>query len=118
MGLTISPPEPAWRKIASLNEMPGEFFSGANADGAPKWADDIDRRQAVFEHRGKCLRSAITYNRGLRRYLWWQQLPQPAGAKDRGRPVVCKSAAGVTRRRRSGERSSEERGSCATLRSS
>jgi hypothetical protein len=26
----------------------------------------------------------MTYNAALRRYLWWQQIPQPPGAKDRG----------------------------------
>lgn len=26
----------------------------------------------------------MTYNAPLRRYLWWQQLPQPKGHPDRG----------------------------------
>jgi hypothetical protein len=38
----------------------------------------------VFEHRDACLRSAMTYNAGVERYLWWQAIPQPPGHKDRG----------------------------------
>jgi hypothetical protein len=26
----------------------------------------------------------MTYSAGLKRYLWWQQIPQPEGAVDRG----------------------------------
>jgi hypothetical protein len=61
-----------------------EFFSGKNASGMPAWSSDIAKRAAVFENRDACLRSAITYNAGLRRYLWWQAIPQPRGHKDRG----------------------------------
>lgn len=61
-----------------------EFFSGRDSAGAPQWARDIARRAAVFEHRDSCLRSAMTYNAGLRRYLWWQHIPQPPGHRDRG----------------------------------
>ena len=52
--------------------------------GEPIWSHDIHQRGAVFEHRDRCLRSAITYNAGLGRYLWWQAIPQPPGHKDRG----------------------------------
>jgi hypothetical protein len=51
------------------------FFAGLDPSGNPLWADDIGRRRAVFEHPKHCLRSGISYNAGLRRYLWWQQLP-------------------------------------------
>lgn len=61
-----------------------EFFSGLDERGGPTWSADLDRRAAVFEHPDRCLRSAITYHAGLRRYLWWQALPQPAGHRDRG----------------------------------
>ena len=47
------------------------------------WTADIRRRGAAFTNPGACLRSAMTYNAGLRRYLWWQQLPVPAGPGDR-----------------------------------
>lgn len=61
-----------------------EFFVRRDEDGLPVWSQDIRRRGAVFEHRDACLRSAITYNAGIRRYLWWQAIPQPPGHKDRG----------------------------------
>ena len=47
-------------------------------------AADVRRRGAVFENPDGCLRSSMTYCSGLRRYLWWQQVPQPKGHKDRG----------------------------------
>jgi hypothetical protein len=52
--------------------------------GKPVWTADVRRRGAAFEHKGGCLRSAMTYCPGLGRYLWWQQVPQPEGHKDRG----------------------------------
>ena len=52
--------------------------------GTPVWTTDVRRRGAAFAHPGGCLRSAMTYHAGLGRYLWWQQVPQPAGHKDRG----------------------------------
>ncbi len=52
-----------------------EFFTRVDGQGRPHWARDISRRGAVFEHEGRCLRSAVTYNAGLERYLWWQMLP-------------------------------------------
>lgn len=61
-----------------------EFFEKITSDGQPVWTRDIRARGAVFEHRGACLRSAMTYCAPLRRYLWWQQIPQPPGAPDRG----------------------------------
>jgi hypothetical protein len=61
-----------------------EFFRGYDDAEAPQWTSDIAKRSAVFENRGSCLRSAMTYNAGLRRYLWWQQIPQPPGHRDRG----------------------------------
>ena len=60
-----------------------EFFSGIVND-KPTWSRRITARAAVFEHRDACLRSAMTWNRKLRRYLWWQHIPQPPGHKDRG----------------------------------
>ena len=61
-----------------------EFFAKLDANGQPLWSDDIGQRGRAFTHRGACLRSAMTYCAPLKRYLWWQQIPQPPGAKDRG----------------------------------
>jgi hypothetical protein len=61
-----------------------EFFERLDGSGEPVWTSDIDRRGAVFSHRDACLRSAMTYNAPLRRYLWWQQIPAPPGSRDRG----------------------------------
>jgi CubicO group peptidase (beta-lactamase class C family) len=52
-----------------------EFFTGRDATNSPVWAGDIARRGAVFTHEGKCYRSGISYNAGLKRYLWCQILP-------------------------------------------
>ncbi len=60
-----------------------EFFEQLDGD-EPRWTSDIGRRGAVFAHKDACLRSAIVYCTPLRRYLWWQQLPQPKGSADRG----------------------------------
>jgi hypothetical protein len=53
-------------------------------DGQPVWTDDIARRGSVFTHGGNSLRSGMTYNAPLKRYLWWQHLPLAEGSKDRG----------------------------------
>jgi CubicO group peptidase (beta-lactamase class C family) len=50
-----------------------EFFAGAEA--GPQWTPDVSRRGAVFTRPGGCARSGVTYNAGLKRYLWWQQFP-------------------------------------------
>jgi len=52
-----------------------EFFAGLDADGDPTWSRDVGERAAVFTHRHRCLRSSVSYNAPLRRYLWWQQIP-------------------------------------------
>ena len=51
---------------------------------AAVWTPDIERRGAVFSHRDGCLRSAMTYNAALSRYLWWQQIPAAPNSDDRG----------------------------------
>ncbi len=61
-----------------------EYFETLDAAGQPVWTRDIRRRGGVFEHAGACLRSAMTHCAPLERYLWWQQIPQPAGTQDRG----------------------------------
>lgn len=52
-----------------------ELFTGLDPAGAPLWTNDIAQRGAVFTHAARCYRSGITYNAGLRRYLWCQTLP-------------------------------------------
>jgi len=48
-----------------------EYFVKVD-EGKAVWSKDIKKRGAVFEHKGKCYRSGITYNAGLKRYLWCQ----------------------------------------------
>ncbi len=52
-----------------------EFFAGLDKAGKPKWTKDIAHRQPVFTNPGKCYRSGISYDAGIRRYLWCQTLP-------------------------------------------
>jgi hypothetical protein len=62
-----------------------EFFVKLDATGQPLWTRDITLRGAVFQHPGACLRSAMTWCAPLKRYLWWQHIPQPPGVtNDRG----------------------------------
>ena len=61
-----------------------EFFIELDSRGQPVWTTDINERGAVFEHSDACLRSAMTYNQGLKRYLWWQHVPAPKDSDDRG----------------------------------
>jgi len=51
-----------------------EFFVEREKGGGAVWSKDIDKRGAVFENPGKCYRSGISYNAGLKRYLWCQTL--------------------------------------------
>jgi hypothetical protein len=52
-----------------------EFFKGLDAEEEPLWTTDICDRGAVFVHPGACYRGGISYNAGLKRYLWCQVLP-------------------------------------------
>jgi CubicO group peptidase (beta-lactamase class C family) len=58
-----------------------EFFRGADADGRPTWTKNVAERGAVFTHVGRCYRSGVTYNAGLKRYFWVQILPDTNGKK-------------------------------------
>jgi hypothetical protein len=51
------------------------FFAGLDGSGSPCWTKEIAGREAVFTHPGRCYRSSVSYNAGLRRYLWCQTLP-------------------------------------------
>jgi CubicO group peptidase (beta-lactamase class C family) len=64
-----------------------EFFTGLDTHGAPQWTRAIVSRGPVFTHPGRCYRSGITYNAPLRRYLWYQVLPEsrdPRGPRFQG----------------------------------
>lgn len=52
-----------------------EFFRELDSNQDPVWTADISQRGAVFTHQDSALRSGISYNAGLDRYLWWQQIP-------------------------------------------
>ncbi|MCL4177958.1 MAG: beta-lactamase family protein [Verrucomicrobia bacterium] len=63
------------------------LFRGLDADGEPLWTADIRDRGAVFVNPGGCYRSGISYNAGLKRYLWCQTLPEstdPRGPRYQG----------------------------------
>jgi hypothetical protein len=52
-----------------------KFFKGLDGTVQPVWTENIAERGAVFINPGKCYRSGISYNAGLKRYLWCQVLP-------------------------------------------
>jgi CubicO group peptidase (beta-lactamase class C family) len=58
-----------------------EFYKSLNESAEPVWTKDIRDRGAVFIHPGRCYRSGISYNAGLRRYLWCQVLPLSPDAR-------------------------------------
>jgi CubicO group peptidase (beta-lactamase class C family) len=58
-----------------------EFFKGLDKEEAPIWSNQIAERGAVFTHKQRCYRSGITYNAGLKRYLWVQIIPGTEGKK-------------------------------------
>ena len=57
------------------------FFQGLDVGKPPLWSGNIHRRGPVFEYPGRCFRSGITYNPGLKRYLWVQIIPGTQGRK-------------------------------------
>ncbi|HLJ56435.1 MAG TPA: hypothetical protein VKT77_15460, partial [Chthonomonadaceae bacterium] len=73
-------------RIAELDAY--EFFRGLSRAGRPLWTRDIAQRGAVFTNPGRCLRSQISYDAPLKRYLWWQQTPgagkNPADTRFKG----------------------------------
>jgi CubicO group peptidase (beta-lactamase class C family) len=58
-----------------------EFFKGLDKRGRPLWSKEVADRGAVFEHKARCYRSGITFNAGLKRYLWVQIIPGTEGKK-------------------------------------
>lgn len=64
-----------------------EFFKALDMQGKPVWSKDIAERGAVFTHSAMCYRSGISYNSGLKRYLWCQIHPEskhPQGSRFQG----------------------------------
>jgi CubicO group peptidase (beta-lactamase class C family) len=64
-----------------------EYFVALDGRGQPAWSNDIAQRGAVFTHRGNCYRGGVTYNAGLKRYLWTQILAHsehPQGMRFQG----------------------------------
>jgi CubicO group peptidase (beta-lactamase class C family) len=64
-----------------------EFFKALDGSGRPIWTENISERGAVFVNPGKCYRSGISYDAGLKRYLWCQILPaskHPQGTRFQG----------------------------------
>ena len=58
-----------------MNRGAYEFYKGSDNNGNPLWTNDLRQRQPVFTNPDKCCRSSISYNAGLGRYIWWQQIP-------------------------------------------
>ncbi len=54
-----------------------EFFKGLDADGEPLWTKDVRDRGAVLVNPGRCYRNSVSYNAGVKRYLWCQTLYGP-----------------------------------------
>ncbi len=72
-------------RITDLSEY--EFFISLDKSGKAVWSGDINRRGAVFSHPAMCCRSGISYNEGLKRYLWCQIIPEsdhPQGPRFQG----------------------------------
>jgi len=61
-----------------------EFFAGYSGNAKPIWSEDYQKRKAVFTNPGKCYRSGITYNAGLKRYIWCQVIPVSDRGTSRG----------------------------------
>jgi CubicO group peptidase (beta-lactamase class C family) len=58
-----------------------EFFKGLDGKQQPLWSKEVADRGAVFSHKGRCYRSGITFDAGLKRYLWVQIIPGTEGKK-------------------------------------
>jgi hypothetical protein len=49
-----------------------EFFTKTNAQGQAEWSRDVAQRDGIFTNPGHCYRSSMSYDAGLKRYLWCQ----------------------------------------------
>ena len=63
-------------KTRLMDQTQYEFFVERDVSGNVRWSRDINQRGAVFSHSRKCYRSGITFNPGLKRYLWCQIHPE------------------------------------------
>ena len=61
-----------------------DFFVRRQDNSQPAWTREISERGVVFSHPGACLRQQMTYCTPLRRYLWWQHLPNTKNREDVG----------------------------------
>jgi CubicO group peptidase (beta-lactamase class C family) len=64
-----------------------EFFKSVDNQGNPVWSKNIAERGAVFTHPAMCYRGGMSYNTGLKRYLWCQIHPDskhPQGPRFQG----------------------------------
>ena len=64
-----------------------EFFKSVDNQGNPVWSKNIGDRRAVFTHPAMCYRGGMSYNAGLKRYLWCQIHPDskhPQGPRFQG----------------------------------
>jgi CubicO group peptidase (beta-lactamase class C family) len=73
--------EPADRMVMACvpkneirNRSSYKFLKGLDGSDRPIWTKNIADRGAVFINPGKCYRSGISYNAGLKRYLWCQTI--------------------------------------------
>ncbi|TNG01451.1 MAG: DUF4185 domain-containing protein, partial [Gammaproteobacteria bacterium] len=46
-----------------------EFFAGINDQGQASWSKDVDQRSSVFSDANGVMRTSVSYNEGLQRYL-------------------------------------------------
>jgi CubicO group peptidase (beta-lactamase class C family) len=60
-----------------------EYFAGFERN-KPVWTEDLKKRRPVFVNPGKCYRSGITYNNGLKRYIWCQIIQVPSAEMMQG----------------------------------
>ena len=66
-----------WRGCRSVGSPNGEPTSSSRFGRRwhPLWTSGHCRTLGVFTHPGGCYRSSVSYDAGLRRYLWCQTLP-------------------------------------------
>jgi hypothetical protein len=67
--------------VSKLRERTAYKFFQELRSGRPLWTLDIERRGSVFSHPGMCYRNGITYNAGLKTYLWCQIHPDSKHAQ-------------------------------------
>ena len=69
------------RKSHLMDRTAYEFFAGLDASGQPTWTKKLEERKGVFDHPGRCYRQGITWNAGLKRYVWVQILPESTDSR-------------------------------------